>query len=415
MSLLKHTPQFTEQDAVSIVKDLYGIQAAAKPLPSERDQNFRMSVKDGDRFVLKIANALEDRTMLDCQNQTMQHLARHVAFCPRVVASKSGELISEIPSSTGGVHKVRLVTYLPGIPMGSVKRHSAGLLTDLGRCAGEMDRAMADFDHPGAHRDFYWDLANGLEIVKEYQGLIPDVDLRKLIEKFIKDFEQYVTPLVPGLRKSVIHNDANDYNVIVGGNDDLIAALGASNLKVYGYIHDAERIPGITDPLEDGQELVLGGLHARAIFIPAHTRGHLAYYFEEAGAVFTGDTLFAGGCGRLFEGDAAEMKSSLERLAALPDPTRVYCGHEYTRSNLEFAATLEPGNAALARRRAEVGEMLAAGRPSVPTTIAIEKATNPFLRSGSDELCASVARQTGATMDDPVEVFAATRRLKDEF
>ena len=232
MSLLKHTPQFTEQDAVSIVKDLYGIQATAAPLPSERDQNFLMSAEAGDCFVLKIANALEDRTMLDCQNQTMQHLARHVAFCPRVVAAKTDHLISEIRSSTDEVHNVRLVTYLPGTPMGSVKRHSAGLLEDLGRCAGEMDRAMADFDHPGAHRDFYWDLAKGLQIVKEYLALIPDAAFRKLIEKFTQDFEQYVTPLLPGLRKSVIHNDANDYNVIVGGNDDLYTR----NQRVVGVI-----------------------------------------------------------------------------------------------------------------------------------------------------------------------------------
>jgi 4-aminobutyrate aminotransferase-like enzyme/Ser/Thr protein kinase RdoA (MazF antagonist) len=232
MPLLKHTPQFAEQDAVSIVKDLYGIQATAKPLPSERDQNFRMSAGEGGNFVLKMANALEDRTMLDCQNQTMQHLARHVAFCPRVVAARSGDLISEIQSSTGESHMVRLVTYLPGIPMGSVKRHSAGLLEDLGRCVGEMDRAMADFDHPGAHRDFYWDLAKGLEIVKEYQALIPDAGLRKLIGKFALDYEQYVTPLFPDLRKSVIHNDANDYNVIVGGNDDLYTR----NQRVVGII-----------------------------------------------------------------------------------------------------------------------------------------------------------------------------------
>ncbi|MGD9412631.1 MAG: aminotransferase class III-fold pyridoxal phosphate-dependent enzyme, partial [Desulfobacterales bacterium] len=187
---------------------------------------------EGGNFVLKMANALEDRTMLDCQNQTMQHLARHVAFCPRVVAAKSGDLISEIQSSTGESHMVRLVTYLPGIPMGSVKRHSAGLLDDLGRCVGEMDRAMADFDHPGAHRNFYWDLAKGLEIVKEYQALIPDADLRKLIGKFALDYEQYVTPLFPNLRKSVIHNDANDYNVIVGGNDDLYTR----NQRVVGII-----------------------------------------------------------------------------------------------------------------------------------------------------------------------------------
>ena len=232
MSLLKHTPQFTEQDAVSIAKDLYGVRATAKPLPSERDQNFRMYAGEGGSFVLKMANALEDRTMLDCQNQAMRHLARHVAFCPKVISSKSGDLISGIQSSTGESHMVRLVTYLPGIPMGSVKRHSAGLLEDLGRCVGEMDRAMADFDHPGAHRDFYWDLAKGLEIVKEYQALISDASLRKLIEKFTLDYEQYVTPLLPDLRKSVIHNDANDYNVIVGGNDDLYTR----NQRVVGII-----------------------------------------------------------------------------------------------------------------------------------------------------------------------------------
>jgi len=232
MSLLKHTPQFTEQNAVSIVKDLYGIQATANPLPSERDQNFRMSAEAGGRFVLKIANALEDPTMLDCQNQAMQHLNRHVTFCPKVVAAKSGHLISKIRSSTDEIHKIRLVTYLPGIPMGSVIRHSAGLLEDLGRCVGEMDRAMADFDHPAAHRDFYWDLANGLQAVREYQALIPDADFRKRIEDFARDFEQYVTPLLPGLRKSVIHNDANDYNVILGGNEDLYTR----NQRVAGII-----------------------------------------------------------------------------------------------------------------------------------------------------------------------------------
>jgi Ser/Thr protein kinase RdoA (MazF antagonist) len=241
MSLLKHTPQFAEQDAVSIVKDLYGIQVTVNLLPSERDQNFRITVETGDRFVLKIANASEDPTMLDCQNQAMQHLSRHVTFCPKVVAAKSGQLISEIRSATGEIHKTRLVTYLPGVPMGSVKRHSAGLLEDLGRCVGEMDRSMVDFDHPGARRDFYWDLARGLQVVKENQTLISDADMRERIEKFGQNFEKFVAPLLPGLRKSVIHNDANDYNVIVGGNGDLYTR----NQRVVGII-DCEGIsPGI--------------------------------------------------------------------------------------------------------------------------------------------------------------------------
>ena len=184
ISILKHTPRFSQQDAVSIVKDLYDIQANAESLPSERDQNFLMTAEADNRFVLKIANAMEDRTILDTQNQAMQHLNQHVKFCPKVIATKTGNLISEVHSSAGETHDVRLITYLPGIPMGSVKRHSAKLLEDLGRCVGEMDRAMADFDHPGAHRDFHWDTANAQKIVQAYHTLIPDTDLRELIFNF---------------------------------------------------------------------------------------------------------------------------------------------------------------------------------------------------------------------------------------
>ncbi len=232
MSFLKHTPQFTEQDAIAILKDLYGIQATAEALPSERDQNFRMCTGSNGCFVLKIANAWEDPTMLDCQNQAMQHLNREVTFCPKVVANQNGEFISEIHSPTGATHKVRLVTYLPGVPMASVNRRSYSLFEDLGRCVGEMDRVMADFDHPAARRDFYWDLAKASQIVEEYQPLIMDANLRELIGKFATDFERDVTPLLPGMRKSVIHNDANDYNVIVGGNGDLYTR----NQEVVGII-----------------------------------------------------------------------------------------------------------------------------------------------------------------------------------
>ena len=116
--------------------------------------------------------------------------------------------------------------------MGSVKRRSSGLFEDLGRCVGEMDRVMADFDHPAARRDFYWDLAKSPQIVKEYLPLIMDINLRELIEKVAADFERIVRPLLPGLRKSVIHNDANDYNVIVGGNGDLYTR----NQRVVGII-----------------------------------------------------------------------------------------------------------------------------------------------------------------------------------
>jgi len=201
----------------------------------------------------------------------------------------------------------------------------------------------------------------------------------------------------------------------VGGNEALLDALAPRTVDVFGYRGDGDRIPGITRPLDDNEEFALGTLRGRAIFIPAHTSGHLAYYFAEASAVFTGDTLFAGGCGRIFEGDAAQMMTSLGRLAALPDETLVYCGHEYTRRNLEFAATLEPSNQALAARRREVEALLEQGRPTVPTTIAVEKATNPFLRTQSAELQASVRERDPDVGNDAVSILAATRRLKDNF
>lgn len=200
----------------------------------------------------------------------------------------------------------------------------------------------------------------------------------------------------------------------VGGNKDLLAAL--PGLRVYGSAEDAARIPGITHRLHDGDTVEVGNLRARVVFIPAHTSGHVAYYFPAERAVFTGDTLFAGGCGRLFEGDAAQMMASLGRLAALPDETQVFCGHEYTEKNLRFAAMLEPGNGALREKLGAVEALRRAGKPTVPSTIAEEKATNPFLRTQSPELAASVARRvSGLPPSDPVALFAAVRALKDRF
>jgi len=200
----------------------------------------------------------------------------------------------------------------------------------------------------------------------------------------------------------------------VGGNPALLAAL--PDLRVYGSADDAPRIPGITHRLRDGDTVELGALRARALTIPAHTSGHVAYYFPAEAVVFTGDTLFAGGCGRLFEGDAAQMMASLAKLAALPDGTRVYCGHEYTEKNLRFAAMLEPGNRRLGEKLAAVQTLRRAGKPTVPSTIGEEKATNPFLRTGSAELAASIrSRVPDVPPGDPVALFAAVRALKDRF
>jgi hydroxyacylglutathione hydrolase len=200
----------------------------------------------------------------------------------------------------------------------------------------------------------------------------------------------------------------------VGGNVDLGSSV--PNLRIYGSAGDAPRIPGITDRLVDGDILAVGTLQARAILIPAHTSGHIAYHFPEEQAVFTGDTLFAGGCGRLFEGDAAQMMRSLAKLASLPNDTRVYCGHEYTLKNLQFAVELEPGNRALTAKLARVRSLRERHEPTVPSTIEEERATNPFLRIDSPELEASVrARVREVPAGDRTALFAAVRALKDRY
>lgn len=198
----------------------------------------------------------------------------------------------------------------------------------------------------------------------------------------------------------------------IGGNEDLLKHL---QLDVYGYAGQGQRIPGCTREVREGDTIHLGNLIARIIFIPAHTTGHVAYYFEREKTVFTGDTLFAGGCGRLFEGDAAMMLQSLSKLIALPDNTRVYFGHEYTEKNLRFALTLEPDNVALREKHAWAVEQARLHHPTTPTTIVSEKATNPFFRWTSPELHATLHRQFPSLPLDNVSVFAKTRALKDAF
>jgi hydroxyacylglutathione hydrolase len=200
----------------------------------------------------------------------------------------------------------------------------------------------------------------------------------------------------------------------VGGNDEVARAI--PGIRVLGSEADRARVPAITEGLADGEEFEVIGVRGRAILIPAHTSGHLAYFFPTEGpSVFSGDTLFAAGCGRLFEGSPAQMMESLGKLAALPDSTRVWCGHEYTEKNLAFAHELEPTNADIAAKWDRVRNERRQGRPTVPSTIGEEKRTNPFLRSESAELRRSVQAKFPGLPTDSVSVFAKTRELKDNF
>jgi hydroxyacylglutathione hydrolase len=191
-----------------------------------------------------------------------------------------------------------------------------------------------------------------------------------------------------------------------GGNLPLKEQFGA---EVVGPGKDRDRIPGIDTGVSEDAPWQFGRHNVQILEVPAHTKGAITFVMD--GAAFTGDTLFAMGCGRLFEGTPAMMWSSLSKLAKLPDETRIYCGHEYTQSNGRFALTLEPGNADLKKRMEGVVAARAKGEPTVPSTIGLEKKTNPFLRPNVPELRKSLGMESASD----VEVFGETRKRKDNF
>ncbi len=194
----------------------------------------------------------------------------------------------------------------------------------------------------------------------------------------------------------------------IGGNQALKAETGA---HIAGPEADRHRIPDLETGLAEGSTYRIGTSSCRVLEVPGHTSGHIALVFDADDAVFSGDTLFALGCGRLFEGTAQQMWRSLGKLRALPDATRIYCGHEYTQSNCRFAVTVEPDNKALASRAEEIAALRAAGRPTIPSTIGLERQTNPFLRADLPAVQAAL----GMAGADPVAVFAEIRRRKDSF
>jgi len=180
----------------------------------------------------------------------------------------------------------------------------------------------------------------------------------------------------------------------IGGNADIKAATGCT---ITGPAAEAAKIPTLDRKVAEGDVVRIGAIVATVIEVPAHTAGHIAYHLPSQGVAFVGDTLFAMGCGRLFEGTAGQMYANMARLAALPDDTLVYCAHEYTQGNGRYALVAEPDNEAIVARMRQVNAARAAGEATVPTTIGLERATNPFMRAGS------------------VEELAARRAAKDVF
>ena len=196
----------------------------------------------------------------------------------------------------------------------------------------------------------------------------------------------------------------------VGGTEDILRHYP---LPVYGPAR--ERIPAITRQLKEGDRVALAelGLELEVFDIPGHTAGHIAYY--GAGLLFCGDTLFSAGCGRLFEGTAEQMHTSLSRLAALPEKTEVYCGHEYTAANLRFALTVEPENPDARAHLEKTQALRTRNIPTLPSTIGLERRINPFLRTAQAAVHEAVCAQVARPLTEETEVFAELRRWKDNF
>lgn len=193
-----------------------------------------------------------------------------------------------------------------------------------------------------------------------------------------------------------------------GGNEEVKKATGC---QVVGSMIDRDRIPGIDIALADGDSFALGEAVANIMVTPGHTKGAICFWFQESQAVFSGDTLFTIGCGRIFEGTYEQMLNSLDKLRQLPGETQLYCGHEYTVKNARFALTIDPDNVELQKRLAEAKELQGRNEPTIPATMAQERATNPFLRPEDVAIRASLKMSDASD----VEVFAAIRDLKDKY
>ncbi|UCH23150.1 MAG: aminotransferase class III-fold pyridoxal phosphate-dependent enzyme [Deltaproteobacteria bacterium] len=273
-SLVQYAPRFTEQDAIGIAHDLYGLEVTAQQLPSERDQNFQLTSLTGEAYVLKVANAIERLEVLNFQNLAMTHIARkmkplkqHMTLCPEVCAAQDGEGIGKVKGIDGTNHFVRLLTYLPGKPFATVRPHDSKLLVSLGKFFGSIDHALEDFNHPATHRDFHWDLKNASRVVNSYMDEISDLEKRAMVKRFLTRFQSEVEPQLQTLRTGVIHNDGNDYNVLVEPD-------GRWHNKVTGVIDFGDMVHTCTvsevaitcayammnkaDPLAAGTQVVAG-------------------------------------------------------------------------------------------------------------------------------------------------------------
>jgi 4-aminobutyrate aminotransferase-like enzyme/Ser/Thr protein kinase RdoA (MazF antagonist) len=267
MTLETQRPAFTKDEAAELLASRFGLRGTFDPLPSERDQNFRVTTPDGDRFVLKIAGADEPADHLEMQHAALAWLAERAPELPvpRIVATDSGDSLVTVRGRNRVEHGVRLVTYLPGRPLATIRPRTPRLQEDLGKQLATMDRALHGFRHPGIRRDFVWDLARAPEVMEEHRGAVAE-RYQPVIDRVLEVWNDAVSSAVPRLRRQVIYNDANDHNVLVAskGTDQRIAGfvdfgdLLESYLVADPAIAVAYAMLGSRAPLAEAREVVRG-------------------------------------------------------------------------------------------------------------------------------------------------------------
>jgi 4-aminobutyrate aminotransferase-like enzyme/Ser/Thr protein kinase RdoA (MazF antagonist) len=268
--VLDRAPRFDLAPAEQLARQHFGIAGHATTLTSERDQNFLIAGADGNRIVLKIANALEDRAMVEAQQDALRHLQSRVSTTPRVVSALDRSSIVEIDGEDGERHLLWAITLVPGRPLGLATRRSTALLRDFGRQIATLDMALAGFDSPALHREFHWDLAAGRAVIDRHRALLTEPSVTRPLDELVLRFDATTAPLLERLPRSAIHNDLNDYNVLVGGWDDVehydqrVTGIVDFGDMVHSYrigdlaIAIAYAILGSPDPLAAAATIVRG-------------------------------------------------------------------------------------------------------------------------------------------------------------
>jgi len=259
-TVAENRPRLEPEEAGRVAEDLFGVRGSVRELPSERDQNFLLADESGRQFVLKVASAAERKEVLDLQNRAMEHLSARLAeyAFPRPLPTVHGEKIAVVPDRSGSRHFVRLLTYVPGRLFADARPHSPDLLRSLGQFYGTIDRSLFDFSYPAAERQLVWDLRNAHQSTGRYLEYVKDTHRRAVLQRFIQEFETEVIPRLPELRASIVHNDGNDYNVLIGHRREAGGKPG--DLSVIGVLDFGDMLRSllISDPAIAAAYAMLG-------------------------------------------------------------------------------------------------------------------------------------------------------------